>query len=421
VTTGSADKWNLDPGETLLALARVQPPGRIEAQSGGNGFELGLTNRRLLLSKRRALANRNRVSIVDSIPLGDITAVRTEKRHPPATLGIPLFRLDLVRGSPENGFSCETSSFGVRHLQGLAEKLIEQRPTLASAPWPDPTPLEPAGADGVGGKLAEEGRAALAEEKLTALTKAKRRLAVTVAVLLAVTTVGIILWRSEDHPGGSFTIATIVLLVALYILLHAWQLWDGIRRSTRQAEPVGESAPSFTDVRCAGFWRRGAGFLIDVVAIFVIAFLAEVVVLALAHPVFGADVNFDSNSQLGANVVGAAIPLLIFLYPVALIATRGRTLGMQFLGIRLYGITAGGSVAPAGGWNVVGRTVISMFFMVALFFPALIDYLWALGGPKHQCLHDKWSGTIALDVRSGPPQPSLPPASAGALEEVSGD
>jgi hypothetical protein len=77
---------------------------------------------------------------------------------------------------------------------------------------------------------------------------------------------------------------------------------------------------------------------------------------------------------------------------------------------------------------VVGRTFISMFFYWALFAPALIDYLWALGGPRHQCLHDKWSGTIAVDVRNGPPQLSVPAGSdsssrnsTAALEAFSGD
>jgi uncharacterized RDD family membrane protein YckC len=415
VTTGAANKWNLDPGETLRAVARVVPPGRIEAQSTGNGFELALTNRRLLVSKRRAWRNKDRTSIVEQIPLDDITAVRTEKRHPAATFGIPLFRLDVVRhGDLETCFSCEAGSFGVRHLQGLAAALVDQRPELATAPWPDPPALQPAIAGGVG-------TVELSEEQRRALAKAKRRLTIAAAVLVAVTTAGIILWRSEDHPGASFTPATLVLLVALQILLYAWQLWEGIRRSTRPLKTVGDAGPSLIDVRCAAFWRRATGFLIDAVAVIVIAFFADLVVLALAHPLFGADVNFDANSQVGSNVFVAAVPILFFSYPVVLIATRGQTLGMQFLRIRLYAIADGGSLEKAGGWKAVGRTLMSLTFLCALLIPALIDYLWALSGPRHQCLHDKWSRTIALDTRNGPPEPSSSTASAGALETVSGD
>jgi hypothetical protein len=101
---------------------------------------------------------------------------------------------------------------------------------------------------------------------------------------------------------------------------------------------------------------------------------------------------------------------------------------MRLMKIRLYAITAGDSVAQTGRGKVVGRTFISMFFYWALFAPALIDYLWALGGPRHQCLHDKWSGTIAVDVRNGPPQLSGPAGSdsssrnsTAALEAFSGD
>jgi uncharacterized RDD family membrane protein YckC len=253
------------------------------------------------------------------------------------------------------------------------------------------------------------------------MAKAKRRLYIVVAVLVAVTTGGIILWRSEDHPGASFTPAALVLLVALQILLYAWQLWEGIRRNTRRTEPVDPSAPDVMGVACAGFWRRAAGFLIDWAVIVAIALVVEVLVLVLAHPVFGADVNITHNSGVGANVLLVGVPLLFILYPIALIGGHGQSVGMRLMKIRLYAITAAGSVAQTGRGKVVGRTFISLFFFWALFAPALIDYLWALGGPHHQCLHDKWSGTIAIDIRNGPPQPSAPAASAAPLEAVSGD
>jgi uncharacterized RDD family membrane protein YckC len=424
MTSGSAEKWNLDPDETLLAVARVSPPGRIEAQSAGNGFELALTNRRLLVSKRRMWRNKDRTSIVDRIPLDLITAVRTEKRHPAATFGIPLFRLDLVQGSLENGFSFEASSFGVRHLEALGRALIEQRPALAAAPWPDPPTPQPSLADAADSDGAN-GSDELSEEQRAAMVKAKRRLYIVVGVLVVVTTGGIILWRTEDHPRGNFTPATIVLLVALQILLYAWQLWEGILRSTRRAQPVDPSAPGVMDVSCAGFWRRAAGFLIDWAVIVAIALVVEILVLTLAHPVFGADVSITHNSGVGANVLLVGVPLLFILYPIAFIGGQGQSIGMRLMKIRLYAITAGGAVARAGRGKVVGRTFISLFFFWALFAPALIDYLWALGGPHHQCLHDKWSGTIAIDVRHGPPQRSVPAdgddASTAALEAVSGD
>ena len=74
------------------------------------------------------------------------------------------------------------------------------------------------------------------------VAKARRHLYIVVAVLVVVTTGGIILWRSEDHPGASFTPATIVLLIALQIFLYVWQRWEGIRRSTRSAAPVDSAA-----------------------------------------------------------------------------------------------------------------------------------------------------------------------------------
>jgi uncharacterized RDD family membrane protein YckC len=420
VTSGSAEKWNLDPGETLVASARISPPGRIEAQSGGNGFELALTDRRLLVSKRRAW--RNKASIVDRIPLDDITAVRTEKRHPAATFGIPLFRLDLLQGDLENGFSCEAGGFVVRRLEELARALIEQRPALATAPWPDPPAPQPVlgGTDGDGGSGGSGGNE-LSEGQRGALAKANRRLYIVVAALVVVTTGGIILWRSEDHPGASFTPATIVLLVALQILLYAWQLWEGIQRTKRRAEAVDLSSPGVTDVACAGLGRRAAGFLIDWAAIVAIALVVEILVLALAHPVFGADVDITHNTGVGANILLVGVPLLFVLYPIALIGRGGQSLGMRLMKIRLYAVTAEGSLAQTGRGKVVGRTFISVIFFWPFFVPAVIDYLWALRAPRHQCLHDKWSGTIAVDVRKGPVQRPVPTGDAAALEAVSGD
>lgn len=408
VKTGSADRWGLDPGENLLAVARVTPPGRFEAQSGGNGFDLALTDRRLLVSKRRAVRNKDRTSIVQEIPLNSITAARTEKRHPAATFGIPLYRLDLVLGSLDNTFSCEAGSFAIRHLETLANALIAQRPDLKTAPWPDFSTLQSA----VAGEPTEEER--------NAIDKAKRRLVIAIVVLVAVTTGGIVLWRSEDHPGASFTLATIVLLVALQILFYVWQLWEGIRKKTRPAQPVDQSAPMDMDLVYAGFGRRALGFLIDVVAIVIVLYAVIAVVLLLAHPVFGADVNISSNSQLGANLFIPGVPITFFVYPFVLITRSGRTLGMRFMKLRLFALTAERSVVPAGGWKVAGRTAISLFFLCALLC-SLIDYLWALGSRRHQCLHDKWSGTIALDVRNGPPRPASAPARTEALETVSGD
>jgi hypothetical protein len=55
-------------------------------------------------------------------------------------------------------------------------------------------------------------------------------------------------------------------------------------------------------------------------------------------------------------------------------------------------------------------------FFAAVLWPSLIDYLWALRGDRHQCVHDKWTGTIALDIRSGRPEPDQRDMDDGALE-----
>ena len=406
VTTEPAEKWSLDPGEILVAEARVQPPGVIEAQSGSNGFDLALTDRRLLISKRKALRNRNRASIIERISLDDIIAVRTEKRHPPATFGIPLYRVDFGCRGREDIISVEAGSFWVRKLERLAGSLIELRPGLATTPWPDFRASQPAMVD-------DAHAAASSEELQVQLAKAKRRLALVVAALIATTTVGIILWRSEDHPGGSFTVATIVLVVALQFLLWAWQLWEGIRRSTHRPEPPDATAPNVVDARCATFGRRMSGFLLDAVTISVFAVAVMLCFLVVAHPVFGADVHFSSNGQAGANVFVAAVAILFFVYPTVTIGRGGQSLGMRIMRIRLYAVTAGGALSPAEGKRVAGRSIIAMVFYWALVFPALIDYFWALAGPRHQCLHDKWSGTIALDIRGVPTERSPSEENAG--------
>jgi hypothetical protein len=123
----------LEPGETVLALACCSPPGAIERQAG-QPMRLALTDRRFLVLKTSRMTGRTKGEIELEVPLRDVVSVQIAKRHPIATLGVLIFSVAVVR-SDGKALVCETSGFGIKGLWQLAEILEKTARTVPESKY----------------------------------------------------------------------------------------------------------------------------------------------------------------------------------------------------------------------------------------------------------------------------------------------
>jgi hypothetical protein len=111
----------LEPGEVALAFATCQPPGAIERQTR-RPIRVVVTDRRFLALKTSAMTGRSKGEVEFDVPLRDITSVETRKRHPVATVGVPVFALS-VSLSDGRAMTLETSGMGIKKLRNFSEVL----------------------------------------------------------------------------------------------------------------------------------------------------------------------------------------------------------------------------------------------------------------------------------------------------------
>jgi len=157
--------------------------------------------------------------------------------------------------------------------------------------------------------------------------------------------------------------------------------------------------PTLAEVRYATWGRRGVAFLLD----FLLMASAPVAFFVL----LGASVPDSSNPNAPFSAISwvwfwclAASSTLFVLYPVWFIGQRGQTPGMKQMQIRLLQIEGGEGNLAAPGWpRAWGRAVVATAGWF-LFFAWILDYLWPLGDKRHQCIHDKAVGTVAVDLRT---------------------
>ena len=90
--------------------------------------------------------------------------------------------------------------------------------------------------------------------------------------------------------------------------------------------------------------------------------------------------------------------LTVFVaYPAWFVGRRGRTPGMKMMGIRLYRINQEGSLSAPDWANAWSRSAVAMGFWLILFFGPSVDYIWSFEDLRHQCLHDKFGRTVAVN------------------------
>lgn len=183
--------------------------------------------------------------------------------------------------------------------------------------------------------------------------------------------------------------------------------------------------PAGTAVHYAGWWRRVAAYLVDLL---LVSLLAAPFLASRAERVSTA-LEGLLDRYLAAAAGGGAPPTippqlaedlltinlvqvgLFLVYEVGLLAWRGATLGRTLVGIRVES-AAGGKARPA---HLVRRTVVKglsnilgtlpVLSFVALLFQ-VVDYLWPLRDPRRQALHDKVGDTVVVRGR-GPVEDSL--------------
>ncbi len=125
----------------------------------------------------------------------------------------------------------------------------------------------------------------------------------------------------------------------------------------------------------AGFWRRFAAALIDVI-------ILGIVVVILAVLLKG---------------VGEALGILITIayYTYFEGGPRGQTPGKSALGIRVISFDTGG---PIGYGRAFIRYIGSLVSSLVIY----IGYLWMLWDREKQCWHDKFAGAVVVPVAAYP-------------------
>ena len=140
--------------------------------------------------------------------------------------------------------------------------------------------------------------------------------------------------------------------------------------STSQPYSFAATPAEFTSRARAGFWRRVGGFLIDVIAINL-----------LAIPFYLAP--YPAVSTIGFITVWVMYFTLLDGGP------NGQTIGRMALGIRVVDIDGGGPIGYARGFI---RTLARIPSELVLF----LGYLWMLWDTEKQGWHDKLARSVVV-------------------------
>jgi hypothetical protein len=111
----------LQEGETVLALAVCSPRGAIEMQAA-NPIRIVVTDQRFLALKTSRLTGRSKGDVDFEIPLGQVHSVQTRRRHPVATVGVPVLSVAMVL-LDEQAVVFETSGFGIKAMRRFVDAL----------------------------------------------------------------------------------------------------------------------------------------------------------------------------------------------------------------------------------------------------------------------------------------------------------
>jgi uncharacterized RDD family membrane protein YckC len=200
--------------------------------------------------------------------------------------------------------------------------------------------------------------------------------------------------------------------------------WDGQAwtEHTSTFEFLQQPQGQFSNVSgsLAGWWRRAGGNLLDALILGVPNFALG----ALLGTVQLSSTTSAVTTHLPAHILLAVIALVANLaYPAWLLANKGQTVGMMAVGIKLLDRPTG----QPSAWPQVRTRVIAEFllfsvwsetygvlnfsihhasrfaapavpFIILAIVMGLTTYLWPLGSPLNQTLHDKIADTVVVRV-----------------------
>lgn len=174
----------------------------------------------------------------------------------------------------------------------------------------------------------------------------------------------------------------------------------------------------------SGWWRRAGGFILDDLLLLVVALVLQVIVGILAYSdagAFGLVGGHVTASPASRAVLSVGELAISVGYSVWLLSSRGQTVGMMALGIRLIDEARGTPPTMIQVW----RRVILVLLLVTVWDEAanfrslwtnttshadpvevvlrlvylalvLTTYLWPLGNPRNQTLQDKGAHTLVV-------------------------
>jgi len=142
------------------------------------------------------------------------------------------------------------------------------------------------------------------------------------------------------------------------------------------------SAPLGSEVPLAGWATRAIGAVADGVVIGLVTYVIGHAA-GLQPPAGVRHLNTYFVVDLGVS----------FVYSFALIALRGRTLGMMMM--RIYAVDAVEGRTPIDPARAAIRSLVAGALTV-IPLAAIVDLLWPLWDPRNQTIHDKAAGTVVL-------------------------
>jgi uncharacterized RDD family membrane protein YckC len=151
-----------------------------------------------------------------------------------------------------------------------------------------------------------------------------------------------------------------------------------------------QAAPRPTAPRLATYGARLGGWLIDWVLLAAVGVPLLLVTHSIHHTHSLLITSGRVVHQSGVNVSpgGIAVHALIVIAYGALLcgASRGQTIGMMIVGVKVVDESSGGRIGFA---RALGRAASEYLMAIVLFIPWIVDMLFPLWDPKNQTLHDK--------------------------------
>ena len=205
-----------------------------------------------------------------------------------------------------------------------------------------------------------------------------------------------------------------------------WAAWSSQAPTTWKGQSLG--LPLSGPGSLGTIERRFLGQLLDGLI------LAPVTIIYFIFSFPHFSTTTDVSGQPHFHMITHHVPLVVALLPVvanavytvALIATRGQTIGQRALKLRVVALRdiAKGVDAPPPGLDTSVRrfllpgavslvaalrlTTLLLSSLVQL--PLLLDYLWALWDENRQTLHDKIADVVVLETRPVTPTQAWPAA-----------